>query len=261
MAWLLHFFIGTRLKKIFGGKLRFFGVGGAKMDGAVEQFLKDCKFPYAVGYGLTETSPLVCNVIVTKKKRVGSIGVASWGVDIKLDNQSPETGEGEIVCRGDNVMIGYYKDPARTRTVLDDEGWFHTNDVATMDKDGYYYIKGRLNNTILGPSGENIYPEEIEMVINDMEGVDESLIIERDGKLIALVKFGDDILDWNQEGEDKFFDILESKRKAVLDFVNKHVSKQSKVNDVEVMKDPFEKTATHKIRRFLYKNAKGDDKK
>ena len=158
-------------------------------------------------------------------------------------------------------MIGYYKDPARTKTVLDDEGWFHTNDVACRDDDGYYYIKGRLNNTILGPSGENIYPEEIEMVINDIEGVNESLIIERDGKLIALVKFDDNVLDWNQEGEDKFFEKLESNRKAVLDFVNKHVSKQSKVNDVEVMKEPFEKTATQKIRRFKYKDAHGDDTK
>lgn len=260
MAWLLHFFVGNKLKKTFGGKLRFFGVGGAKMDTAVETFLRDCHFPYAIGYGLTETAPLVCNLMVNRKKgKIGSIGEASWGVDIRLDNVNPETGEGEIVCRGDNVMIGYYKDPARTKTVLDDEGWFHTNDVACMDKDGYYYIKGRLNNTILGPSGENIYPEEIEMVINDMQGVNESLIIERDGKLIALVKFDDDVLDWNQQGEDKFFEKLNANKQAVLDFVNKHVSKQSKVNDVEVMKEPFEKTATQKIRRFKYKDAHGDD--
>ncbi len=262
MPWLLHFFVGQKLRKTFGGKLRFFGVGGAKLDTTVETFLRDCHFPYAVGYGLTETAPLVCNLMVNKKKKkIGSIGVPSWGVEIRLDGLNPETGEGEIVCRGDNVMIGYYKDPARTKTVLDDEGWFHTNDVACRDDDGYYYIKGRLNNTILGPSGENIYPEEIEMVINDIEGVNESLIIERDGKLIALVKFDDNVLDWNQEGEDKFFEKLESNRKAVLDFVNKHVSKQSKVNDVEVMKEPFEKTATQKIRRFKYKDAHGDDTK
>ena len=261
MSWLLHWFIGRKLISTFGGKLRFFGVGGAKLDSAVETFLRDCGFPYAVGYGLTETSPLVCNVIVNKRKRIGSIGYATWGVDIRLDNVNPENGEGEIVCRGDNVMIGYYKDPERTRQVLDDQGWFHTGDVACVDEDGIYYIKGRLKNTIIGPSGENIYPEEIEMVINDIQGVNESLIIERNGKLIALVKFDDDLINWNQAGEDKFFENLEARRKAVLEFVNKHVSKQSKVNDVEVMKEPFEKTATQKIRRFKYRNAHGVEKR
>ena len=259
LPWVLHRIIGQKLVKTFGGKVRFFGVGGAKMDPAVEQFLKDCHFPYAVGYGLTETSPLVCNVIVTKRKRVGSIGVATWGVDIRLDGMNPETGEGEIVCRGDNVMIGYYKDPERTLQVLDDEGWFHTNDVACRDKDGYYYIKGRLNNTILGPSGENIYPEEIEMVINDIEGVNESLVIERDGKLVALVKFDDNVLDWNQATEDQFFENLEARKKAVMDWVNKAVGKNSKIGEVDAMKEPFEKTATSKIRRFKYKDSHGDE--
>ena len=259
LPWLLHRLIGGKLIKTFGGSLRFFGVGGAKMDANVEQFLKDCNFPYAVGYGLTETSPLVCNVIVTKRKRIGSIGVATWGVDIKLDNMNPATGEGEIVCRGNNVMLGYYKDPERTLQVIDDEGWFHTNDVACMDKDGYYYIKGRLNNTILGPSGENIYPEEIEMVINDIEGVNESLVMERDGKLVALVKFDDNVLDWNQATEDKWFEELEARKKAVLEWVNKTVGKNSKIGEVDAMKEPFEKTATQKIRRFKYKDSHGDE--
>ena len=259
MPWLLHWMIGNKLRKTFGGKIRFFGVGGAKMDTTVEQFLKDCHFPYAVGYGLTETSPLVCNVLVNKRKRVGSIGYATWGVDIRLDNMNPETGEGEIVCRGNNIMLGYYKDPERTMQVLDDEGWFHTNDVACCDKDGIYYIKGRLNNTILGPSGENIYPEEIEMVINDIEGVNESLVIERDGKLVALVKFDDNVLDWNQADEDKFFENLENRKKAVLEWVNKTVGKNSKIGEVDAMKEPFENTATSKIRRFKYKNAHGDE--
>lgn len=259
MPWLLYRLIRARLMKTFGGKLRFFGVGGAKMDTTVETFLKNCHFPYAVGYGLTETAPLVCNVMVDKRKRVGSIGVASYGVEIRLDNMNPENGEGEIVCRGDNVMLGYYKDPERTRQVLDDEGWFHTNDVATMDEDGYYYIKGRLNNTILGPSGENIYPEEIEMVINDMDGVNESLVMERDGKLVALVKFDDNVLNWDQAGEDKFFEELEMRKQAVLDWVNKTVGKNSKIGEVDAMKEPFEKTATSKIRRFKYKDSHGDE--
>ena len=256
---ILHWFIGRRMVSSFGGKLTFFGIGGAKLDSAVEQFLIDCKFPYAVGYGLTETSPLVCNVMVNKKKHLGSIGPASYRVDIRLDNVNPANGEGEIVVRGDNVMLGYYKDPERTLQVLDDEGWFHTNDIATVDENGIYYIKGRLNNTILGPSGENIYPEEIEQVINNIEGVEESLVMERDGKLVALVKFHDNALDWNQASEDKWFEELEARKKAILEWVNKTVGKNSKIGEVDAMKEPFEKTATQKIRRFKYKDSHGDE--
>jgi len=256
---ILHWFIGRRMVSTFGGKLTFFGVGGAKLDPAVEQFLIECHFPYAVGYGLTETAPLVCNFMVNKRKRLGSIGVAAYNVDVRLDNVNPANGEGEIVCRGNNVMLGYYKDPERTIQVLDDEGWFHTNDIATVDKDGYYYIKGRLNNTILGPSGENIYPEEIEQVINNIEGVEESLVMERDGKLVALVKFQDNAINWDQAYEDKFFEELEARKKSVLDWVNKTVGKNSKIGEVDAMKEPFEKTATQKIRRFKYKDSHGDE--
>ncbi|MBP5711301.1 MAG: AMP-binding protein, partial [Bacteroidales bacterium] len=256
---LLYWLIGRKLVKTFGGKLRFFGIGGSKIDTTVEEFLKKCHFPYAVGYGLTETAPLVCNVIVTKRKRVGSIGVAAYKVDIRLDNMDPQTGEGEIACRGDNVMLGYYKDPERTMQVLDEDGWFRTNDIATMDDDGYYYIKGRRNNTIIGPSGENIYPEEIEMVINNIDGVDESIVMERNGKLVALVKFYDNVLDWNQASEDQFFDKVESLKKSVIELVNKAVGKNSKIDKVEAMKDPFEKSATQKIRRFKYTRPEEDN--
>ena len=256
---ILRWFIGRRMVRTFGGKLKFFGIGGAKLDPAVEQFLRECHFPYAVGYGLTETAPLVCNLMVNKSKGVGSIGPASYKVEIRLDNVNPENGEGEMVVRGDNVMLGYYKDPERTLQVMDDEGWFHTNDVATMDEDGYYYIKGRLNNTILGPSGENIYPEEIEQVIINFEGVEESLVMERDGKLVALVKFQDNAIDWNQSTEDKWFEELDNRKKAVMEWVNKKVGKNSKIGEVDAMKEPFEKTATQKIRRFLYKDSHGDE--
>lgn len=256
---VLYWFIGRQLIKKFGGKLRFFGVGGSKIDTKVEEFLIKCKFPYAVGYGLTETAPLVCNVIVNKRKRLGSIGLASYNVEIKLDNQNPETGEGEIVCRGDNVMLGYYKDPERTIKVLNEYGWFRTGDIATMDKNGYYYIKGRLNNTILGPSGENIYPEEIEMVINNISGVDESLVMEKNGELVALVKFDDNVLNWNQESEDQLFEKVDALKKTVMDFVNKTVGKHSKINKVEAMKEPFEKSATQKIRRFKYNESEKEN--
>ena len=252
---LFYRLVGGRLYKSFGGKLHFFGVGGSKLDPTVEAFLKKCHFPYAIGYGLTECAPLVCNAMVGRTA-VGSIGIPSYKVEVKLDNVNPETGEGEIVCRGDNVMMGYYKDPERTLQVIDDHGWFHTNDVATTDKYGNYYIKGRLNNTILGPSGENIYPEEIELVINNEEGVSESLVVERDGKLVALVKFEDNVLDWNLEGEERFFEELESRQKALMERINKLLGKNSQVSEVDAMKEPFEKNATQKIRRFIYKNKK-----
>lgn len=249
---LLCKLIGMKLKTTFGGRLKFFGIGGSKLDITVEKFLKKAGFPYAIGYGLTETAPLICNAGV-KYTNPGSTGVAAYGVTVRLLNVNPETGEGEIVCKGNNVMLGYYKDPARTRSVFTDDGWFRTNDLATVDEKGRYYIKGRLNNMILGPSGENIYPEEIENVINNMDEVNESLVVERNGRLVALVQFNDNIINWNQEGEDQFFEKLEARKKAILNYVNKHVSKFSKINEVEVMKEPFEKTATQKIRRFKYK--------
>ncbi|MBQ9184470.1 MAG: AMP-binding protein [Bacteroidales bacterium] len=251
MPWLLYKLVGRRLKKSFGGKLKFFGVGGSKLDSTVEAFLKKAGFPYAIGYGLTETAPLITNACVGKTA-VGSIGVPAWGIEVKLQNVNPQTGEGEIVVRGDNVMLGYYKDPERTLSVITDDGWFRTHDLASVDSKGRYFIKGRLGNMIVGPSGENIYPEEIEEVINGAEGVNESLVVERDGKLVALVKFDESFINWDQAKEDKFFDDLNAKKQALLDYVNKHVSKQSKIGDVEAMKDDFEKTATHKIRRFKY---------
>ena len=257
---LLYRIVGTRLYKSFGGKLKFFGVGGAKLDSTVEEFLLKAKFPYAIGYGLTETAPLITNACVGKTV-VGSCGVPAYNVEVKLENVNPETGEGEIVVRGDNVMLGYYKDPERTKEVLTYDGWFRTHDLATKDSKGRYYIKGRLGNMIIGASGENIYPEEIEEVINGVDGVNESLVLERDGKLVALIKFDDNIINWDQASEDKFFENLQARKEAIMEYVNKHVAKQSKVNDVEVMKDPFEKTATNKIRRFKYKNAHGDDYK
>ena len=250
---LLYWMIGKKLYKTFGGKLKFFGIGGSKLDPTVEEFLNKARFPYAIGYGLTETAPLITNACVGKTV-VGSIGVPAYNVEVKLQNVNPETGEGEIIAKGDNVMLGYYRDPERTRAALTDDGWFRTNDLACVDSKGRYYIKGRLGNMIVGPSGENIYPEEIEQVINDIRGVEESLVIERDGKLVALVKYEDSILLWNQESEDKLFEMLQARRDAILDFVNKHVSKQSKISDVEAVKDDFEKTATQKIRRFKYKD-------
>ena len=248
--------IGLKLKKTFGGKLTFFGIGGAKLDTEVETFLLRAGFPYAVGYGLTETSPLL-TFTVGKTRAPGSIGYTMKGVSLRLDNINPETGEGEIVAKGPNVMLGYYKDPERTKKAFTEDGWFKTNDWACMDAKGRYYIKGRLNNMILGASGENIYPEEIEQVINGIEDVNESIIVPRNGKLVALVTFNENTIDWDQEGEDEFFRKIEAYKAKILSIVNKNVNRTSKVSDVQILKEPFEKTATRKIRRFKYLHTQG----
>ena len=248
--------IGLKLKKTFGGKLTFFGIGGAKLDTEVETFLLRAGFPYAVGYGLTETSPLL-TFTVGKTRTPGSIGHTMKGVSLRLNNINPETGEGEIVAKGPNVMLGYYKDPERTKKAFIEDGWFKTNDLACMDAKGRYYIKGRLSNMILGASGENIYPEEIEQVINGIEDVNESIIVPRNGKLVALVTFNENTIDWNQEGEDEFFRKIEAYKAKILSIVNKNVNRTSKVSDVQILKEPFEKTATRKIRRFKYLHTQG----
>jgi long-chain acyl-CoA synthetase len=139
--------------------------------------------------------------------------------------------------------------------VFTEDGWFRTSDIAIQDEKGRFFIKGRNNNMILGPSGENIYPEEIENVINNVEGVSESIVVERDGKLVALVQPDENFIKWDKESEDKLYVKLDSWKAKVLKITNKSVSKASQVSSVEVMKEPFEKTATQKIRRFKYKNS------
>ena len=254
MNGLMCRIIGMKLKATFGGKVTFYGIGGAKLDPEVEAFLLKAKFPYAIGYGLTETSPLL-GYAMNGWRAVGSLGYPVYTVQLKLHNVNPETGEGEIIAKGPNVMLGYYKDPQRTKSVFTEDGWFRTSDIAVQDKKGRFYIKGRNSNMILGASGENIYPEEIENVINNVEGVNESIVIERDGKLIALIQPQDNFIQWDKEGEDKLYEKLDAWKAKVLKVVNKNVSKASQVSSVEVMKEPFEKTATQKIRRFKYKES------
>ena len=254
MNCLMCRIIGMKLKKTFGGHVSFYGIGGAKLDPEVEAFLLKAKFPYAIGYGLTETSPLL-GYAMHGWRAVGSLGYPVYNVQLKLHDINPETGEGEIVAKGPNVMLGYYKDPKRTKSVFTEDGWFRTSDIAVQDEKGRFYIKGRNSNMILGPSGENIYPEEIENVINNIEGVSESIVVERDGKLVALVQPTENFIDWDKDSEDKIYEKLDKWKASLLKFTNKNVSKASQVNSVEVMKEPFEKTATQKIRRFKYKES------
>ena len=254
MNGLMCRIIGMKLKATFGGHVTFYGIGGAKLDPEVEAFLLKAKFPYAIGYGLTETSPLL-GYAMHGWRAVGSLGYPVYNVQLKLYNVNPETGEGEIVAKGPNVMLGYYKDPQRTKSVFTEDGWFRTSDIAVMDEKGRFYIKGRNSNMILGASGENIYPEEIENVINNVEGVNESIVVERGGKLVALVQPQENFIQWDKESEDKLYEKLDAWKAKVLSMVNKNVSKASQVSSVEVMKEPFEKTATQKIRRFKYKES------
>ena len=254
MNGLMCKIIGMKLKKTFGGHMSFYGIGGAKLDPEVEKFLLKAGFPYAIGYGLTETSPLL-GYAMHGWRAVGSFGYPVYNVQLKLHNVDPKTGEGEIVAKGPNVMLGYYKDPARTKSVFTEDGWFRTSDIATIDEKGRYFIKGRNSNMILGPSGENIYPEEIENVINNVEGVSESIVVERDGRLVALVQPLENYIEWDNENVDKIYDFIESWKEKVLKVTNKSVNKSSQVSSVEVMKEPFEKTATQKIRRFKYKES------
>jgi long-chain acyl-CoA synthetase len=254
MHGLMCRIIGIKLKKTFGGHISFYGIGGAKLDPEVEAFLLKAKFPYAIGYGLTETSPLL-GYAMPGWRAVGSFGYPVYNVELKLYNVDPATGEGEVVAKGPNVMLGYYKDPVRTKSVFTEDGWFRTSDIAVQDKKGRFYIKGRNSNMILGPSGENIYPEEIENVVNNVEGVSESIVVERNGRLVALIQPMENYIDWDTESEDKLYEKIDNWKKKILSITNTNVNKSSQVSSVEVMKEPFEKTATQKIRRFKYKES------
>ena len=249
---------GKKLMSTFGGELKFFGIGGAKLDKVVERFLSEAKFPYSIGYGLTETSPLLAGANPSAMKDY-STGPAMKGVELKINDPDPETGEGEIWVKGPNVMKGYYKEPEATKNAFSHDGWFKTGDLGVFDKDNYLYIKGRLKNMIVGNNGENIYPEEIESVINNFRDVVESLVVEKKGKLVALVHVNkEDIEHRYRQFKEEFTLVVEKKieewRGELHDYINNRVNKFSRVQRVEVQSTPFEKTATQKIKRFLYKH-------
>lgn len=256
---LLHRMAGRQLMRLFGGRMRLFAIGGAKFDSEAEQFLLDARFPYGIGYGLTETAPLLAGA-VGDMVRVGSTGPALKGIGIRLDNVNAETGQGEIVVDTPCVMRGYYKNEEATREVFTDDGWFRTGDLGAITPDGWIYIKGRLKNMIVGPSGENIYPEDIESVINTNRFVQESIVTEQDGDLIALIHFDTDAIVKHYEelklrlarnaellGQKK-----EEIKKEIKEYVNSKVNRFSRISDVIENEEEFEKTPTRKIRRFLY---------
>jgi long-chain acyl-CoA synthetase len=247
---------GKKLLKTFGGELKFYGIGGAKLNKMVERFLIEAKFPYAIGYGLTETSPLLAGSN-PQKAVFESTGPAIEGIELIINNPDKKAGEGEIWARGPNIMKGYYKEPTMTKEVLTPDGWFKTGDLGALDRNNNLFIKGRLKNMIVGASGENIYPEEIESIINNFRFVVDSLVVQQKGKLVALVQINMEELekkyqilkqDMTRQFEDKVDDVLNE----LQDYVNSQVNKFSQIQKVVLQSVPFQKTATLKIKRFLY---------
>ncbi len=281
---------GRKLIGTFGGAIRFFGVGGAGLAPDVEAFLKAADFPYAIGYGLTETAPMLAGAPPFKTV-LRSTGPVLKGVDMRIADAdgrvvcgvgaSRDAGigqEGEIQVRGPNVMMGYYKDPERTKEAFTEDGWFKTGDLGSFDEKGRLFIRGRLKAMILGPSGENIYPEEIESVLNASGMVEESLVYAGEkGELVALVVLNEKAKNLYAAAEDAAGEALQSMEdvaKAMGDAAqkaaqgaaeragellaelkantNKRLAGFSRIHRVEIHHEPFEKTATQKIKRFLY---------
>ncbi len=274
---------GKKLLGTFGGAIRFFGIGGAALAPDVEAFLKAAGFPYAIGYGLSETAPLLAGAPPFKTV-LRSTGPALQGVDLRIVDQegkviggvgapadAPEHAEGEIQARGPNVMLGYYKDPERTAEVFTDDGWFKTGDLGSFDRRGRLFIRGRLKAMILGPSGENIYPEEIESILNASGFVEESLVYEGEkGEIVALIVLNEKARTMAAAAGDAFHDAAQALSGAaqgaahqagellstLKTATNKRLAAFSRVHRIEIQHEPFEKTATQKIKRFLYPRKK-----
>lgn len=248
---------GKKLIETFGGRLKFFGIGGAPLSAFVEQFLIEAKFPYIVGYGLTETAPLLAGSVLGGTIKATSTGIPTAGVELAIKDKDPETGIGEIIAKSPSVMIGYYKDEQQTAEVMED-GWFLTGDLGYIDEDGFLFISGRSKNVIIGPAGENIYPEQIESVINQNETVMDSLMMEQDGKLVARIHLDYELIDKmfkadntpDAEVHKKIENLLEEVRQDV----NSQISSFSRMVKFIEQIEPFVKTPTKKIKRYLYKS-------
>ena len=230
----------------FGGNLEEIMIGGAALNREVEEFLADIHFPYSNGYGMTECGPFIAYA-PTAQARVGSCGFAAHRMELKIDSPDPANIPGVLWVRGDNVMDGYYKNPEATAQVIRD-GWMSTGDVCTLSDEGYLYIRGRDKNMILGPNGQNIYPEEIESKLNNLPCVAESLIIEDNKQLVALVY--PDMGVARQQGLDEA-GILELMRENIKT-LNSELPNYSRISDVRIYQEEFEKTAKRSIKRYLY---------
>lgn len=261
MRRYLHRVAGKKLLKFFGGRIRFLGIGGAKLDTNAEKFLYEAKVPYAIGYGLTETAPLLAGA-VGDMVRIGSTGPILKGIEARIENVNLETGQGEIVVKSPSQMMGYYKNEEATREVITSDGWFRTGDLGCFDEDGWLYIKGRLKNMIVGPSGENIYPEDIETVLNSHVFISESVVTEQEGHLVALVHFDkeaiearyEELVDKWKQTKQEWERFKDETMAEIKEYVNARVNRNSRITEVVEEEEEFVKTPTKKIRRFLYNN-------
>lgn len=236
----------------FGGNFYEIIIGGAAFNQEVEKLLRSLDFPYTVGYGMTECGPIICYED-WKRFRAGSCGKAAPRMEVKIDSPDPENIVGEIMTRGDNVMLGYYKNPEATAQVLEADGWLHTGDLGIMDKDGNVTIKGRSKNMLLGPSGQNIYPEEIEEQLNNMPFVAESIIIQQtDHKLMALI-YPDFEEAYAQGMSNQDIEAAMETNRVNL---NAELPAYSQIARVKIYPEEFEKTPKKSIKRFLYQDVK-----
>ena len=234
--------------KAFGGNMYEVIIGGAAFNQEVEQFLKLIQFPYTVGYGATECAPIICYADWHNFAQ-GSCGRAALHMEVKIDSPDPQHIPGEILARGLNVMLGYYKNEEATRETLDKDGWYHTGDLGTMDRAGNVYINGRSKNMLLGPNGQNIYPEEIEDKLNSMAMVVESIVVQRDTKLVALVHPDLEEAKNMSFTSDDLKNIMEQNRTAL----NQTIPAYEKITEIEIHEEEFEKTPKKSIKRYLYK--------
>ena len=242
--------IRDKLNKVFGGNFCEVIIGGAPFNREAEHFFKKIGFAYTVGYGMTECGPII-TYAPWRNNKTFSCGYAAPRMEVRIDSPDPLNIPGEIQTRGDNVMLGYYKDPETTAETFTADGWLKTGDMATMDSEGFVFIKGRSKTMLLGPSGQNIYPEEIESVFNNMPYVSESLVIEKDGKLIALV-----FPNFELAAEAKITDQqLEEIMEENLRVINEEQPNYAKVSRIQIFPEEFEKTPKKSIKRYLYQNS------
>ena len=234
--------------KAFGGNMYEVIIGGAALNQEVERFLKRIDFPYTVGYGATECAPIIC-YRDWHTFAPGSCGCAALHQEVKIVSPDPQRIPGEILTKGPNVMLGYYKNPEATAETIDRDGWYHTGDLGTMDADGNVFINGRSKNMLLGPNGQNIYPEEIEDKLNSMTMVIESIVVQRDNKLVALVHPDMDEAKNMGFSEDDLKNIMEQNRNGL----NELIPAYEKISEIEIHMEEFEKTPKKSIKRYLYK--------
>lgn len=239
--------ICEQVTNAFGGNFYEVIIGGAAFNQEVESFLHSVGFKYTVGYGATECAPIICYEDY-KNFVPGSCGKAAKNMMVKIDSPDPENVPGEILAKGPNVMLGYYKNEEATATTIDKDGWYHTGDLGTMDGDGNVFIKGRSKNMLLGASGQNIYPEEIEDKLNSLAFVSESVVIQKGDKLIGLVHPDYDEAQTFNLGEKELMDIMEQNRQEL----NTLIPAYSKISEIRIHKEEFEKTPKKSIKRFLY---------